>query len=68
MSFEDEYEDIQKRSWVEPLEQVNNKIMVDRKVHVTTHSQESHKYHMNKWKHCVYCDNGIPIEDKEGRR
>lgn len=29
------------------------------------HTQENHRYHMEKYHRCVYCDNNIPISDVE---
>ena len=63
MSVEDEYNDLVKRSWVEPLEQVNHVIAKERKKQVVTHTRENHEYHMQKYKRCVYCDNHIPLQE-----
>lgn len=63
MGFEDEYMEIQKKSWVEPVEQVNTAISVQRKKLVPHHSKENHDFMMKRFGNCLYCDNKIPIED-----
>ena len=61
-----QYEDEKNRSWGNGYEQVNYTIYKERKVNgmkssPRIHTQESHDYHMDKWKRCVYCDNGYRI-------
>ena len=63
MGFEDEYAEITRKSWMDPVENVNRMIETSRKKIVPFHSKENHDYHMSKWKKCVYCENGIPLED-----
>ncbi len=51
-------------SWDHPVQSVNHMIEMQRKVNKARlgfHSESNHKYHMDRWGRCVYCDNGIPI-------
>ena len=64
-----DYEEELLRSWDKPDIQINHIIERERKVNMKyipkTHSRENHEYHINKWKRCVYCENGIPIKEEE---
>jgi len=66
-----DYEQMLLRSWEHPLEQVNNVISVERKVNMkgalVVHSRANHEYHMKRFRRCLYCDKGIPIQDEKER-
>jgi len=65
MSLEDEYQGLITKSWKEPVTQVNEVIVLERKTKnklVSSHSRENHEYHMDKYGRCVYCNRGIPLE------
>ena len=64
-----EYENMLLSSWDKPNEQVSHVIYKERKVgkHVgkRVHTREAHEYHMKRWGHCVYCDNGYVVGTRE---
>jgi hypothetical protein len=68
-SVEEEYGYLREKSWDKPNEQISHIISRERKVSMTGkpryHTPENHEYHMKKWKRCVYCDNGVPIKDRD---
>jgi len=63
MGFEDEYAEITRKSWMDPVENVNRMIESTRKKLVSSHSKENHNYLMKKFDRCLYCDSHIPLED-----
>ena len=63
IGIDEEYSGLQKRSWTEPVENVNRMIESTRKKLVSSHSKENHDYLMKKFDRCLYCDSHIPLED-----
>ena len=63
MGIEEGWSELQKKSWKEPVEEVNMAISRIKKKETVVHTRENHEYHMKKWGRYVYCDNNIPLSE-----
>ena len=68
-ALEKDYENLMMSSWDTPVRSVSHVIERERKVNMKDkpnfHTRKNHDYMLSltKGKHCLYCDNGIPIKE-----
>lgn len=68
-SVEEQYRFLREKSWENSEEQVRQVTYMNRKVSTENkpryHTRENHDFLMNRYKRCVYCENGCVILGEE---